>query len=78
MIDHNLGKADMTMTPKHPHITVQLTGQDGNAFAILGRCRKAAREAGLLDSEINAFIEEATAGDYDHLLQTAIHWFDVQ
>ena len=66
------------MTPKHPSITVQLTGQDGNAFAILGRCRKAAREAGLLDSEINAFVTEATSGDYDHLLQTAMRWFDTQ
>ena len=77
MIDHTLGKADMTMTPKHPHITVPLTGEDGNAFAVLGRCRKAAREAGLRDSEINAFVTEATAGDYDHLLQTALRWFDV-
>ena len=66
------------MTPKHPHITVQLTGQDGNAFAVLSRCRKAAREAGLLDSEINAFVTEATSGDYDHLLQTAMRWFDTQ
>jgi hypothetical protein len=78
MIDHTLGKADKTMTPKHPQITVQFTGHDGNAFAILGRCRKAAREAGLRDREINAFVTEATSGDYDHLLQTAIHWFDVQ
>jgi len=44
----------MTMTPKHPHITVPLTGEDGNAF-----------------------VTEATAGDYDHLLQTAMRWFDV-
>ena len=64
------------MTPRYPSITVQLTDQDGNAFAILGRCRKATREAGLRDSEINAFIEEATSGDYDHLLQTAMRWFD--
>ena len=77
MINHTLGKADMTMTPQHPHITVPLTGEDGNAFAVLGRCRKAAREAGLRDSEINAFVTEATAGDYDHLLQTAMRWFDV-
>jgi hypothetical protein len=66
------------MTPKHPNVKVELTGQNGNALAILGRCRKAAREAGLRDSEINAFVTEATSGDYDHLLQTAIHWFDVQ
>ena len=66
------------MTPKHPSITVQLTGHDGNAVAILGRCRKAAREAGLRDSEINAFVTEATSDDYDHLLQTAMRWFDTQ
>ena len=66
------------MTPKYPNITVEMVGRDGNAFAILGRCRKAAREAGLRDSEINAFVTEATVGDYDHLLQTAMRWFNTQ
>ena len=66
------------MTPKHPTITVQLTGEDGNAFAILGRCKQAAKVGGLRDSEINAFVTEATSGDYDHLLQTAMRWFDTQ
>ena len=65
------------MTPKYPSITVTLTGHDGNAFVILSRCRKAAREAGLSDGEIAAFIAEAMAKDYDHLLQTAMLWFDV-
>ena len=66
------------MTPKHPNVTVVLTGQNGNAFVILGLCKQAAQEYGLEKTEVNAFIEEATSGDYDHLLQTAIHWFDVQ
>ena len=66
------------MTPKHPNVTVVLTGQNGNAFVILGLCKQAAQEYGLKKTEVDAFIEEATAGDYDHLLQTAIHWFDVQ
>ena len=64
------------MTPKHPNITVELVGQDGNAFAILGRCQQAARDAGLEKAEIDTFIAEATSGDYDHLLQTAMRWFD--
>lgn len=63
--------------PKYPHIIVALTGHDGNAFVILGRCRKAAREAGLSDGEIAAFITEAMAKDYDHLLQTVMRWFEV-
>ena len=65
------------MTPKYPHITVALTGHDGNVFVILARCRKAAREAGLSDDEITVFIAEAVAKDYDHLLQTAMRWFEV-
>ena len=66
------------MTPKYPDITVTLTGQDGNAFAVLGRCREAAAEASLSSNEITAFMDEAMAGDYDHLLQTAMRWFDIR
>ena len=64
------------MTPKYSDITVTLTGQDGNAFAVLGRCRDAARDAGLSDEEIATFMNEAMAGDYDHLLQAAMRWFN--
>jgi hypothetical protein len=28
-------------------------------------------------NEIEIFIEEAKSGDYDHLLQTCMKWFDV-
>jgi len=55
---------------------VELVGYDGNAFAILGRCRKAARRAGMTPEEINEFTNEATSGDYDHLLTTVMKWFD--
>jgi hypothetical protein len=65
------------MEPKHPEIVVELTGHDGNAYAILGRCQQAARRAGLPKAEIDAFFAEATAGNYDHLLQTCMAWFDV-
>ena len=66
------------MTPRYPDITVTLTGQDGNAFAVLGRCREAARDAGLSGEEIAAFMDEAMACDYDHLLQTAMRWFEIR
>jgi len=66
------------MTPKYPDVTVTLTGHDGNAFAILGRCRAAAREAGLSEDEIATFMDEAMAGDYDQLLQTAMRWFEIR
>ena len=55
-----------------------LTGHDGNAFAVLGRCRESAAEAGLFDDEIAAFMNEATASDYDHLLQAVMRWFEIR
>lgn len=63
--------------PKYPSITVQLTGQDGNAFAVLGRVSAAMRRAGVEDADIKAFVNDATQGDYDHLLQTAMRYVEV-
>lgn len=65
------------MQTKYPHITVILTGINGNAFSILGACRKAAERARLPQEEIDTFYLEATSGDYDHLIQTCMRWFDV-
>ena len=63
---------------KFPDITVQLTGEDGNAFAIMGQCSRAMRKAGCSKEEIDAFMTEAQSGDYDHLLQTCMTWFNVE
>jgi hypothetical protein len=68
----------MNAEPLHPTITVRLVGEDGNAFAILGRCRRAMIDAGLPKPEIDAFMEEARAGDYDHLLRTCMKWLVVE
>lgn len=65
------------MEPKYPHIIVKLTGNDSNAFMVLGLCQRAARAADLPKEEIDAFREEATAGDYNQLLQTAMRWFNI-
>jgi hypothetical protein len=61
----------------HPNITVTLVGHDGNAFAILGRCKQAMRSAGLPPAEVELFMEEATSGNYDHLLQTCMRWLEI-
>lgn len=62
---------------KHPEITVQLVGKNGNAFYILGLCKSAMERNHLLQSEIDQFMSEATSGDYNHLLATIMAWFDV-
>jgi murein L,D-transpeptidase YafK len=66
------------MRPKYPNIFVRLSGQNGNAFMIVGVCIKAARQAGLPKSEIDAFVKEATNASYDDLLQTVMRWFNCE
>lgn len=57
---------------------VQLEGTDGNAFAIIGKCRKAAKQAGWSNQKIEQVSAEMKAGDYDSLLQTAMKYFEVE
>jgi len=73
------------MEPLYPDVEVKLLGEDGNAFGIIGRCRRAIRNAarkGVLPKSMAAtiseeFTKEATEGDYDHLLQTVMKYFTV-
>ena len=51
---------------------VQLVGEDGNAFFIIGRVSAALRDAGNSKEIVAGFSKEAMSGDYDHVLQTAI------
>jgi hypothetical protein len=53
-------------------VKLDLVGTDGNAFAILGNFQHQARKEGWTKEEIDTVINEATAGDYDHLLATII------
>jgi hypothetical protein len=56
---------------------VGLVGEDGNAYNILAICQRAMREAHFPESDLTKFYDEATAGDYNHLLQTAMLWCKV-
>ena len=68
----------MPNTIKYPNITVQLTGNDGNAFAIMGATTRAMKLAKVSPEEINAYREQAMSGDYDHLLQVTMEWVNVE
>ena len=63
--------------PKYPQVKVQLTGEDGNAFFIMGRVTKAMRRAGLTPEQIKGYQNEAMSGDYDHLLQVTMQYVEV-
>jgi hypothetical protein len=60
-----------------PEITVELIGHDGNAYAVLGKVRRALEGAGVDPAEVKEFMTEATAGDYDHLLATVMRWVEI-
>ena len=58
-------------------IKLKLVGEDGNAFAILGRARRALGMGGRGDL-VTEFMREATSGDYQHLLATCLAYFDCE
>lgn len=65
------------MNVKYPEVEVKLVGEDGNAFAILARVRAALSRHGVAPDETDAFVHEATQGDYDDLLKTVMRWVTV-
>ena len=62
--------------PRFP-VEVQLVGEDGNAFAIMGRVTDALRSAGASGAELDEFRKEAMSGNYDELLATCTRWVEV-
>lgn len=51
-------------------INLKLVGLDGNAFSIMGAFQRQARKENWDKQEIDAVLNEARSGDYDHLLCT--------
>lgn len=56
---------------------VELAYQNGNAFLILGLVRRGIRSSNHPELE-EAFMREATGGDYDHLLQTCMRYVCIE
>jgi hypothetical protein len=59
-------------------VEVQLSGEDGNAGAIMGRVVDALRQAGATKDEIDQYRKESMSGDYDNLLRVAMDWVEVE
>lgn len=66
------------MTVKFPDVTVQLSGQDGNAFMIISRTTRELKRGGATKQEQDEFMQDAMSGDYDHVLQTVMAWVNVE
>jgi hypothetical protein len=53
-------------------IIIDLTGPDGNAFALMGYANRFAKQLGLDSSKI---INEMTSGDYENLIEVFDKYF---
>jgi hypothetical protein len=66
------------MNVKYPNIEVQLSGEDGNSFFIIGRVTHALRRGGVSREEVDRFREQAMRGNYDNVLRTCMEWVNVR
>lgn len=55
---------------------VKFIGEDGNAFAILGKVKKALIKSGQSD-KVSSYMKEAMSGDYNNLLSVTMKYVDV-
>ena len=67
----------MELTPVgKPKPIVKLVGEDGNAFAIMGRVSNGLRKTGHTKEEISQYTADSMSGDWNHLLSVAMEWSD--
>ena len=52
--------------PQTGPVVIDLTGPDGNAFALMGMAKQYAKQLGIDASKI---INDMRSGDYEHLVQ---------
>ncbi|AER49001.1 hypothetical protein SEA_DONNY_88 [Mycobacterium phage Donny] len=64
--------------PRFPNVTVQLTGNDGNVFLIIGRVQRALLSGGATREQATEFVNEVTDADsYDAALAVVMRWVEV-
>jgi hypothetical protein len=72
--DVNNDKIRVMIRSKKPQseIVIDLTGPDGNAFALLAYAKRYAQQ---LDLDFNQIKDEMTSGDYENLVQVFDNYF---
>lgn len=65
--------------PKYPEISIELdlAGEKGNVYNIMGRVVNALRKNGATEQEVHLFRNEAKSGDYNDFLATIKRWVSV-
>tara|TARA_R100001509_G_scaffold87781_1_gene50020 strand:+ start:897 stop:1127 length:231 start_codon:yes stop_codon:yes gene_type:complete len=55
--------------PWKREVIIDLTGPDGNAFALMGYARRFARQLGYSKEDQDQLLELMTSGDYENLIE---------
>ena len=55
-------------------VAVELSGNDGNAFAVMGAVKSALKKAGASKEELDQYLADSMSGDYDNLIRVAMDW----
>ena len=50
-------------------IEIDLTGPDGNAYAVMGYAKSFGKQVGMSDSYITEMLEEMMSSDYENLIK---------
>ena len=58
--------------------TVQIKGLDGNAFSVMGTVKQALKRAGADKEYFDQYTNDATMGDYNHLLSVSMAYVDIE
>ena len=53
-----------------------LVGINGNAYSIIGYVRAAMDDANMTNDDIDAYVEDATSSDYNHLVAVSCEMLD--
>ncbi|MEU3704711.1 hypothetical protein AB0E82_20780 [Streptomyces anulatus] len=67
----------MSEAPQHPNVTVQLSGEDGNVYSVIGLVQKALRKAGHREAATEFGQAALGSGSYDEVVQLAMRTVDV-
>ena len=77
-LQHKINQEAYEMKGPLSKPTVKLIGQDGNAFSIMGRVKKALLQAGADKEYIDKYLKESTVGDYSYLLAVSMEYVNVE
>lgn len=64
--------------PKYPLINAKVSQYNGRIEPVVGTIKRAMKRAGVPQHEIDAFVREAMASDFDHVLKVCMTYVNVR